>query len=301
MSTSTEPRPAASPAEEPPRAPVLRARVVRGPSAVGADPRRLWTLALQLAITDFRLKFFGSALGYLWQLMRPLMLFGVLYVVFGLLLDVGADEPYFPVALLLGIVLYSFFSEVTGTSVRSLAVREGLIRKVEFPRLAVPLATLLTALMNLGLNLVPVFAFYLLAGGTPRWSWLELPLLVALLSLLALGCAMVLSVLFVRYRDVEPIWDVVLQVMFYASPILYSLSLVRDKAGDTAAHLLLLSPFAAVLQQARHAVVDPAYESTASGLPSAWLTLVPIAVIALAVGGGYLTFRRAAPRIAEDL
>jgi ABC-2 type transport system permease protein len=280
---------------------VTEARVVRGPSAVGGDPRRLWTLALQLAITDFRLKFFGSALGYLWQLMRPLMLFGVLYVVFGLLLDVGADEPYFPVALLLGIVLYSFFSEVTGTSVRSLATREGLIRKVEFPRLAVPLATLLTALMNLVLNLVPVFVFYLLAGGQPHWSWLQLPLLVALLSLLAVGLAMVLSVLFVRYRDVEPIWDVVLQIAFYASPILYSLAIVREKAGETAVHVLLLSPFAAVLQQARHAVVDPAYESTAAAMASPVWVLVPLALIGLAVALGYLTFRRAAPRIAEDL
>jgi ABC-2 type transport system permease protein len=276
-------------------------RPIQGPTALGSDPSRLWTLALALAVTDFRLKFFGSVLGYLWQLMRPLLLFGVLYTVFTLLLKVQGSEPYYPVALLLGIVLFSFFSEATAGSVRSIVNREGLVRKIEFPRLAVPLATVLTAIFNLSLNLVPVFVFLLIAGDTPRWSWLEFPVLIALLSALALGIAMMLSALFVRYRDVEPIWDVVLQVMFYASPILYTLSLVRDKASESVVRLLLANPFAAILQQSRHALVHPDYESTAAGMGStAWL-LVPLAIIVVAVVLGYRIFSRAAPRIAEEL
>jgi ABC-2 type transport system permease protein len=276
-------------------------RPILGPTALGDDPKRLWTLARALAVTDFRLKFFGSVLGYLWQLMRPLLLFGVLYTVFTVLLKVQGAEPYYGVSLLLGIVLFSFFSEATGGSVRSLVVREGLVRKIQFPRLAVPLATVLTALFNLSLNLVPVFVFLLLAGGTPRWTWLQFPVLIALLSLLVLGLAMLLSALFVRYRDVEPIWDVALQLLFYGSPILYTISLVREKGNEGAVRLLLCNPFAAILEQARHAVVDPAYESASAGMGSTVWLLVPFAIIVVVVTLGYIVFSRAAPRIAEEL
>jgi ABC-2 type transport system permease protein len=276
-------------------------RPILGPTALGDDPRRLWILARSLAVTDFRLKFFGSVLGYLWQLMRPLLLFGVLYTVFTVLLDVQGNEPYYGVSLLLGIVLFSFFAEATGGSVRSLVVREGLVRKIQFPRLAVPLATVLTALFNLSLNLVPVFGFLLVAGGTPRWTWLEFPLLIAVLGVLVLGIAMLLSALFVRYRDVEPIWDVVVQVMFYGSPILYTLSLVREKASPEIVRLLLCNPFAAILEQSRHAVVDPAYESTSTAMGSTVWLLVPLAIVVVVVTVGYVVFSRAAPRIAEEL
>jgi ABC-2 type transport system permease protein len=276
-------------------------RPIQGPSALGGDPRRLWTLALALAVTDFRLKFFGSVLGYVWQLMRPLLLFGVLFCVFSLVLKVQGDEPYYGVALLLGIVMFTFFAEATGGSVRSLVNREPLIRKIEFPRLAVPLATVLTALFNLALNLVPVFVFWLAAGGRPRWTLLELPLILALLTAMAMGLAMLLSALFVRYRDVEPIWDVVLQVMFYASGILYTLSVVREKTNNEVVRLLLANPFAALLQQARHAVVDPAYESAAGAMGSRLWLLVPLGVIVAVVAIGYVVFSREAPRIAEEL
>jgi ABC-2 type transport system permease protein len=273
---------------------------IRGPSALGSSPRRMWTLAWALAVTDFRLKFFGSALGYLWQLMRPLMLFGVLYVVFSLFLDVGEEVRFYPVALLLGIVLYSFFSEVTARSVRSLVERENLVRKIDVPRMAVPLATLLTGLMNLGLNLVPVFVFLLVAGGTPHWSWLELPFLIALLALFALGASMALSALFVRYRDVEPIWDVVLQIMFYASAVFFPIELVLDK-NETVAHLLACNPFLTVMQQARHAVIDPTHATAVEALGSAALLLVPAALLVGTLLLGFRIFSREAPRIAEEL
>lgn len=274
---------------------------IKGPSALGSDPARFLRLTWALAVTDFRLRFFGSALGYLWQLMRPLMLFGVLYAVFSLFLKFGNDVKYYPVALLAGIVLFSFLSEATNQSVRSLVNRENLVRKIEFPRLAVPLSTVLTALFNLALNLIPVFAFLLAAGGRPRWTWLELPLLVGVFVLLVLGLSMLLSVLFVRYRDVEPIWDVVLQVMFYASPIFYTASMVREEAGETVLRLMMCNPFGAIIQQTRHAIIDPSHESAAAAMGgTAWL-LVPLAVTIGLLAIGYRVFDRAAPRIAEDL
>jgi ABC-2 type transport system permease protein len=276
-------------------------RPIAGPTATGSDFRRFVHLTRTLAVTDFKLRFFGSALGYLWQLMRPLMLFGVLYFVFSEFLKFGGDVRFYPQSLLLGIVMYSFLSEATSMAVRSLMQREPLVRKIDFPRLAVPLASVLTALFNLVLNLIPVFVFLLAAGGTVRWSWLELPVILAFLLVFVLGLAMLLSALFVRYRDIEPIWDVTLQIFFYASPIFYTVQTIIDKAGISWARVLLCNPFATALQQARHAVIDPSHVSTAHAFGSqAWLAipgLITVAVFAL----GFFTFRREAPRIAEEL
>jgi ABC-2 type transport system permease protein len=273
---------------------------IKGPSALGNDPRRFLRLTLLLAVTDFRLRFFGSVLGYLWQLMRPLLLFGVLYAVFSTFLNFTGPERYYPVALLLGIVLFSFLAESTSGSVRSLVARESLVRKIDFPRLAVPMATVATALFNLCLNLIPVLIFLVAAGGRPRISWLEVPVLVGLLTLFVLGLGMLLSALFVRYRDVEPIWEVLLQVLFYATPIFYTLELVAQKSSETVAKILLFSPFAAILQQLRHAFVDPSHRSPFQVLNGP-LILVPIAIIVLTVAVGAIVFVRAAPRIAEEL
>jgi ABC-2 type transport system permease protein len=276
-------------------------RPIKGPSALGSDFRRFRQLTWTLAVTDFRLRFFGSVLGYLWQLMRPLMLFGVLYVVFSKVFDLSGNVRFYPVALLLGIVLYGFFAEATSGSVRSLMDRENLVRKIEFPRLAVPLATVLTALFNLGLNLIPVLIFLVIAGGSPHWSWLELIPLVAVLATFATGIAMVLSSLFVRFRDVEPIWDVVLQIMFYVAPIIYMLQTVTDKGGQGATQAILCNPFSAVLQQARHAFIDPSHIGVRQAMDNDALLLVPFAIVVVTFVVGFMIFNRQAPRIAENL
>ncbi|HEX8158905.1 MAG TPA: ABC transporter permease [Solirubrobacteraceae bacterium] len=275
---------------------------VRGPTALGDDPRRLLRLTWTLATTDFKLRFFGSALGYLWQLMRPLMLFGILYVVFTQFLNFAGPERFYGVSLLLGIVLYNFFSEATGGAVKSILNREQLVRKIDFPRLAVPLSTVLQALFNLGLNMVPVLVFLIAQGGRPRLSWLALPVLVLVLATMGLGLAMLLSSLYVRYRDIEPIWDVVLQALFYATPILYTAEYVKGKAGETAVQLLLaLNPFAAIVQESKHVLIDPSHPSTTSFFGSTALVLLPLAMIVATFAIGYAVFAREAPRIAEDL
>jgi ABC-2 type transport system permease protein len=279
----------------------LHGTEVRGPSALGTDRRRLGRLTWLLAVTDFRLTFFGSALGYLWQLVQPLMLFGVLYAVFSLLLKFNGSERFYAVALLLGIVLFSFLDEATSGAVRSLVNREGLVRKVEFPRLAVPMATVLTAFFNLLLNLIPVFVFLIASGGSVRLSWLEVPVLLVLLAAFALGFAMLLSALFVRYRDVDPIWGVVMRVLFYATPIFYTVDLVRQKASEGVVTLMMCNPFAAILQQTRHALVDPSHPSVTDVMSNGWLVLVPLALTVAVLTVGYLVFARAAPRVAEEL
>jgi ABC-2 type transport system permease protein len=274
---------------------------IAGPSALGTDRRRLWRLAWVLAITDFKLKFFGSVLGYLWQLMRPLLLFGVLFVVFTLIVNLRGQVVFFATALLLGIVLYGFFSEATAGAVRAVVDRENLVRKVEFPRLAIPLAVVITALMNLGLNLVAVFVFLFIQGGTPLLSWLELPLIIGFLTVLVLGIGMLLSASYVRYRDVAPIWEVILQALFYGSAIFYPVQTIHGAHAHLIVRLLMLNPFAAALQQARHAIIDPSHPSAAVAIGGAPWLLIPAGVTVVLFVWGYWVFRRAAPRIAELL
>jgi len=280
-------------------------RPIKGPSALGSDPKRLWQLTWMLATTEFKLAFFGSALGYLWQLMRPLLLFGVIYAVISSVIGKLASVPFYPTALLLGIVLFNFYGESSGGGVASLINRENLVRKIQFPRLAVPLAIVLTALFNLVLNLVPVFIFLLAEGGRPRLSWLELPLLMAMLACFVTGLAMLLSVAYVRYRDVKPIWEVVLQMTFYASPIFYPITRVHSTTilgvHVNLAHVLMANPFVAVLQQARHALFGPGHPTAASAIGGGAMILIPIAILLVTLIVGFIAFDRAAPRVAEQL
>ncbi|MEX1141145.1 MAG: ABC transporter permease [Thermoleophilaceae bacterium] len=269
----------------------------QSPLAFGDDVKRFAALTVMLAVTDFKLRFFGSALGYLWSLMRPLMLFGVLYVVFTQVIRLGEGVQYYAVYLLMSIVLFTYFSETTARGLGCLLERENLLRKMRFPRLAIPLSVSLAAMFNLCLNLVVVFAFALAAGVQPRLSWLQLPLLVLALAALGTGLAMTLSVLYVRFRDIQPIWDVLLQILFYASPILY----VVGKLPDSVAREALANPLAAIMTQARHAVLDPAAPSAAEAIGAGWRLVIPLGVALLAVAFGLWLFRRETPRIAENL
>ena len=192
-----------------------------GPGAIEDDLRRFVNLTVTLANTDFKLTYFGSALGYVWTLMRPLLFFGVLLVVFTKIFHLGGQIPHYPVTLLGAIIFWTFFVQVTSGCVQCLLAREGLLRKMRFPRMVIPLAIALTALYQLLLNMIPVFLFAILSGVYPRLSWLELPVLIVLLAMLAVGVGMVLSVLYVRFRDIQPIWDVTSQILFYATPIIY--------------------------------------------------------------------------------
>jgi ABC-2 type transport system permease protein len=271
---------------------------IAGPSALGGSPRRFVYLAVTLAATEFKLRFFGSALGYLWQLVRPLMLFGVLYFVFTEFVKIGARVEFYPVVLLANIVLFTFFQEGTG-AVASMVERESLVRKIHFPRMAIPVSVVLTAGFNLVLNLGVVLVFALASGVEPRWSWLQAPFLVALLAALVLGLAMLLSALYVRYRDVKPIWEVVVQVLFYATPVIYAIDAID--ISDRLRELMMMNPIAAILEQFRHAVIDPAAPTAAEAAGGSARLLVPLGILVAAVALGYRVFDRAAPRIAEEL
>lgn len=275
----------------------IRTGAAMAPSALGDDIRRFTSLTFALAATEFKLSFFGSALGYLWSLMRPLLLFGVLYLVFTQVIRFGEGIKHYPVYLLASIVLFSYFSETTSKSVTCLVQRENLLRKMRFPRMVIPMAVSLNSLFNLGMNLIAVLVFALISGVQPRWSWLELPFLVAILVVLSVGLAMLLSALYPRFRDLSPIWDVILQILFYATPILYVLSFLPDEYERA----FLANPIAVVLTEMRHAVLDVEAPSAVEAIGPDYRLLLPLGIVVGLFALGLWVFKRETPRIAENL
>jgi ABC-2 type transport system permease protein len=269
----------------------------RGPSALGDDLQRFWSLTYTLAATDFKLRFFGSALGYFWSLARPLLLFGTLYLVFTKIVKFGEGVKDYPVYLLSSIVLFTFFSETTSRGVNSLVERENLLRKVRFPRLVIPLAVTLHSLFNLGLNLIVVFILVFASGITPTLDWLQIPLLIVMLVVFTTGVTMLLSALFVRFRDVQPIWEVGLQLLFYGSPVIY----VIDTMPPSVRELAMCNPIAVVLTQWRHAVIDQTAPTAGTAIGGIEFLLIPAAIVAAVFALGLWVFARETPRIAENL
>jgi ABC-2 type transport system permease protein len=273
-------------------------RPIRGPSALGGSFRRFVNLTWTLAYLEFKLKFFGSVLGYVWQLMKPLMLFGVLYVVFTEFVRLGGGVRHYPAVLLAGIVMYTFYSEATGGAVGSVVDRENLVRKIHFPRMVIPLSVVLTTYLNFVLNFAAVVVFVAVSGVGFTIRWLEIIPLILFLGLFCTGIAMLLSALFVRFRDIRPIWDVALPVTFYGTPILYPLETVDN---HSVRHLLMCNPLATVVQQTRHALIDTSSPSAAEAIGGTEMLLIPIGIVVLVCVVGFWVFNREAPRIAEEL
>ena len=292
MSTVLQPEPAAVDPRD-------HVTVIQSGQRGGQDigMRRALALAWTIALTDWKLRFYGSALGAVWTVARPFAFFGVVYFVFTEIVGLDKSVENYGVYILFGLVLFNFFAEITGNSVQALTARENLLRKMYFPPIVIPAAVSITALLNLGLTFVAVAIFVLANGIYPDWSWLELPLLVLLITIFASGLGMLLSSLYVRYRDVQPIWEVVTQMLFYASPVLY----VATAVPEAYQRILLANPLAAALTQLRHAIVDPGAPSLSRAIGGDLRLLVPIGVALLTFAAGYAVFRRESPRIAENL
>jgi len=280
-------------------------REVRGPSALGGGARRFFDLLWLMAGTEFKRVYFGTVLGYLWSLIRPLALFGVLLFVFTQIFKVGSGLPNYPVLLLLGIVQFTFFQEATSNAISSVVTQEGIVRKTQFPRLVIPLSTVLTAFFNFCLNLLVVFVFILAWGVTPAWTWLLYPLALAGLFVLTAAISMAFSVLFVRFRDVAIIWVVGAQMLFYGTPILYPLGKEGiAKNNPRLEELLMINPLGVIFEQIRVWVLQEPRELAPSAVEAAggWLHLLPALAIFLAVCAyGVWIFKREAPRVAEEL
>jgi ABC-2 type transport system permease protein len=267
------------------------------PSVLGDDTRRLFALTWTLATTDFKLRFYGSALGYAWTLVRPFALFGVLYVVFAELLDLGKDVKNFPAYILLSMTFFQFFRAMVDSGLTCLVTRENLLRKMRFPRLVIPLAVTLGAIFELAMTLVAVAIFLLLSGIWPSWGWLELIPIAVLLTMLGTGLGLLFSVLYVRFRDMSPIWDVIAQMLFYATPVIY----VAQMVPGNILSWYLCNPVAAALTELRHAVIDPGAPSAAALIGGWERLLIPLALVFGLFFLGAWAFAREAPKVAENL
>jgi ABC-2 type transport system permease protein len=270
---------------------------VPGPSATGGGRRRFFDLLYLISVTEFKRTYFGTVLGYVWSLLRPLLLFGVLLFVFTQIFRIGSQVENYPVLLLFNIVLIGFFQESTSQAVASVVNQEGIVRKTQFPRLVIPMAIVLTGLFNLAVNMVAVLVFMLAFGVDPVWTWLLFPLVVALLFLLTSSLAMLLSSLYVRFRDTEIIWAVISTALFYATPVLYPFEIVPEQYRE----LLAANPLTPLFAQARVWIIDPDAPS-AVDVVGGWEGLIlPVLIFAGVCVLGIWKFTREAPRVAEEL
>lgn len=250
----------------------------------------------EMVSSDFKVRYQGSVLGYLWSLLKPTLLFAILYVVFTKFLRIGSTIPHYPTYLLFGIVLWNFFSEATSAAMGSIVGRGDLIRKISIPRYLLVISSNFSAAINFGLNLIVVMGFALLNHVQPSITWLLIPLLFVELWVVSLALGFILAAMYVKYRDVSYIWEVFLQGAFYATPILYPLSLLPLHYQ----RLLMLNPMAQILQDARWALVS--HESiTGWNLLILPYSLIPFALIVIAVVVSFLYFKRESRFFAENV
>ena len=259
----------------------------------------------ELVKTDFKLRYQGSFLGVAWSVLRPLMLFCVMYVVFAKFLRMSDGTPTYPVVLLLGISTWQFFGEATATGLRAVVDRGDLLRKIHFPNYIVVVSATIGALISLGINLLVVVIFAIFSKIQFTWRVLLLPLNFIELYVLALGAALLMATMYVYFRDIAHLWEVLQQVLFYSIPVIYPLSMVMDndslgKWGLIIAKIQLLNPIAQTIQDIRHNLVSPSTVPTTWSIESnIWISLIPVILtfIILAVGAVY--FSRNSKRFAE--
>jgi ABC-2 type transport system permease protein len=269
------------------------------------DVRRIFShrnraLLRELVATDFKLRYQGSALGYLWSLFRPLFLFGILLLVFGFILKVGSNIAHYPIYLLLGIVLWNFFVEATNNGLHSILNRGDLIRKINFPKYIIVVSGTISALINLGISLAVVAVFMILSGIELRPIAAVFPLIVVELYIFALALAFFLAALYVKYRDITYIWELVMQAAFYGTPILYPLSLVIAKS-HVLAKFMLLNPMAQIIQDSRFVLVTPETDTLIKLSNNPLAIAVPILIVLGTVVVAGLYFKKSSRFFAEDV
>lgn len=257
-------------------------------------------LLRELVITDFKLRYQGSALGYLWSLLRPLFMFAILYLVFGVVFRAGDAIPHYPVYLLLGILLWNYFSEVTNNGVGAIVGKGDLLRKLNFPKYVIVLAGSISALINLLINSAVLVVFMIFVGADVHLNSVLAVLLLVELFVFSIGVAFFLSALFVRFRDVNYIWEIIMQAAFYLTPILYPITLVVEKS-PIVAKLVLLTPMAQIIQDARFLLITPDTTTFEQLFSTGWYRVIPIIITITFTVLAAWYFRRQSPKFAEEI
>jgi len=261
--------------------------------------RYSFILLKQLVKTDFKLRYQNSVLGYLWSLLRPLALFVIMYIVFVRFLKVNYQVPHSAVYLLVGLVIWNYFGEVTSGSIGAIVGRGDLLRKLNFPKYTIVLAGSVSALINLAINLVVVSIFMVVQHVDVGINIIYVPLLILELFVFSIALAFFLSALFVRFRDVNYIWEVIMQAAFYATPIFYPL--VAVPASHHLRQIVMLNPVAQIIQDIRFSLVTDHTPTIASVYGSGWVRAIPIAttVLLAVIAGSY--FRSRSRYFAEEI
>lgn len=255
-------------------------------------------LVRELAVVAFKLKYTGSVLGYVWSLVKPLMIFGMMYLVFGVFLLRGRSTgPNFAVQLLLAIVLWTFFAEATSQAVSAIAGNGHMIQKAYFPRWTLVVASTLSAVMTLGVNLCLMLVIGLPLGWFKGGVELLLfPVFLVELYVLVLGIGLLLSALFAFYRDLGHVWEILLQMLFYGSAVVFPFTLVPAHLRA----LVMISPTTQIVQDIRHSAIS-------NLLPASWhvlgfpLLLVPWLIVIAVFAVGAAVFSHLTPRFAESM
>ncbi len=256
-------------------------------------------LLKELVKTDFKLRYQGSVLGYLWAVIKPLLMFAILYVVFAKVLRFGDAIPHYPVYLLTGTVLWNFFTECTQQGIHSIEQRGELLRKISFPKYIVVVSATSTAVINVLINLCVVVVFTLINGVMPSLSWLMIVPLLLELYVFALGISLLLSSINIKYRDVGNIWDVLMQAMFYAVPIIYPLSMVTD-TSILIGKIMMLNPVAQIIQDLRENLITNA-TITGWELSGPVWGLISVGIVVVVFIISVLFFKKRSKYFAEEL
>ena len=255
-------------------------------------------LLTELVRTDFKLRYQGSVLGYAWSLLRPLLLFLILYIVFVKFLRIGNSVPHYPVYLLVGVVIWNFFNEMTVQSLGSVVGRGDLIRKIRIPRWIIVLSSSISALINFFLNLVVIIVFMFINHVDLLNTTLWLPLILLEIYVLALGLSLFLSAAFVKFRDIGYIWEVILQAGFYLTPILYPLTIISN---TTFQKIIMLNPMAQAVQDVRYASVTHQTITIYKLFDGGWYSLLPFAIVVVVFLVGLSYFRKESKYFAENI
>lgn len=249
-----------------------------------------------IALIDYKLKYGESALGYVWSIAKPLLMFGVLYAVFGGFFKLNSGLAHYPLYLLIGIVLWNFFSDATNMAMTSLVMRTSLMRKMAFPRLVIPVSATISVAITLIVNLGVVAVFVAANRIAPRVSWLLIPLLLVELYAFTLAVSLVLAAMFVRLRDVAQMWELIAQLLFFASVIMYPVGFLPRWAQPIA----FVSPFVQVMQDIRALILPGPQSPTAASIyGTPWGYAAPIAFCLLLLSASLWYFQRESPWFAE--
>ena len=279
------------------RAADVRLVEVSGPSALGGGWKRAWELLSLIAVTDFKRAYFDTALGYVWSIARPLMLFGVLLAVFTQVFRLGSQVPNYPVLLLFNIVLFGFFSEATQAAVTSIVSQESVVRKTQFPRLVIPLAVVLTSRLQPRPEPRRRLHIHPRVGHRSDLELAPVPARAPGAVRITTAVSMIVSSLYPRFRDTLIIWMVLSTVLFYACPILYPIEVVPE----TLRNFIEINPLVPLFEAARTWVIDPTAPGPAEAAGGYLQLWPPVLIYVVTCVVAVWAFRREAPRIAEQL